>query len=141
MPDYPGLGLPLRQVSEDLYGHYPIGAHGSCYGSASGLLPIRELAMMSIMDRLTDKDDWQKKVFDDEIVSKWREEALAIPDEQFMHLATRDKSQQWDENGKLSVYDDYRFGQVRPLKGIMTTNAFNYVCSGLRLLGYALTLK
>jgi hypothetical protein len=134
MPDYPGLGLPLRHNPQE-NSHYPIGAHGSCRGADSDMLPIRELAMMSIMDRLTDKEDWQKKVFDDEIVSKWREEALAIPDGQFFKLAKRDKSQDWDEDGKLNVRDDWGADDVEPLKGIITTDTFDYVWSILCMLG------
>ena len=33
--------------------------------------------MMAIMDKITDKPDWDRKVFDDTIVHKWRQEALA----------------------------------------------------------------
>jgi hypothetical protein len=141
MPDYPGLVLPLRHNPQEDYVHCPIGAHGSCWGADSELLPIRELAMMSIMDRLTDKEDWHKKVFDDEVVSKWREEALAIPDEHFNKLATRDKSQSWDENGNLNLSDDRYASYVKPLKGIMTTNTFDCVCSVFSVLDYALTLN
>ena len=36
--------------------------------------------MMAIMDKITDKPDWDKKVFDDAIVQKWRLEALATED-------------------------------------------------------------
>jgi hypothetical protein len=91
MPEYPGLGLALRYIPDDNALHYPIGAHGSCQGGQSDLLPVRELAMLSIMDRLTDKEEWHKKVFNDKIVSKWREEALAIPDAYFWKLAISDK--------------------------------------------------
>jgi hypothetical protein len=43
--------------------------------------------MMSVMNTLTDKKDWHKKVFDEKIVAKWREEAIAIPDDYFWDLA------------------------------------------------------
>ena len=33
--------------------------------------------MMAIMDKITDKSEWDKKVFDDTIMQKWRQEALA----------------------------------------------------------------
>jgi len=127
MPNYPGFGLPLRHYPRE-GGHYPIGAHGNCWGANSDIVPIRELAMMSIMDRLTDKDDWHKKVFDDEIVSKWRAEALAIPDEQFCMLAKRDRYQYWDEDGNVNVQDGRDAHDAEPLKGIMTTNTFDCVC-------------
>ena len=35
--------------------------------------------MMRIMDRLTEKPEWHRKVFDDEIAGRWIEEALALP--------------------------------------------------------------
>lgn len=34
--------------------------------------------MMVIMDKITGKPDWDEKVFDDIIVQKWRQGALAI---------------------------------------------------------------
>lgn len=86
---YPGLGLPLRHFEDD--GSYPSGAHTSINGSTTELLYIRELAMLDVMEKLTDKPDWHKKVFDEEIVSKWREEALAIPDDYFRQLAVAGK--------------------------------------------------
>ena len=36
--------------------------------------------MIGLMNRITDKKDWDKKVFDDAISSKWKTEALATPD-------------------------------------------------------------
>lgn len=97
--------------------------------------------MMSIMDHLTDKEDWQAKVFDDGIVSKWREEALAILDEQFCNLAKSDKSQYWDEDGNLNMRDDYGVEHIEPLKSVMNANTFDCVCFLPDKLGYALTLK
>jgi hypothetical protein len=130
MPQYPGLGLELRHNPQDDYGFYPIGAHGSCYGSDSDLLPIRELAMMSVMDKLTDKLDWHKKVFDEGIVAKWRKEALEIPDEEFVGLATSDKYQSWDVDGNLTTQHDgvYNPGE-RGLEGVMDADTFNVVRS------------
>ncbi|KAK6084500.1 hypothetical protein SCUP234_03289 [Seiridium cupressi] len=102
MPDYPGLGLPLRHNRQEDYEHYPIGAHGSCRGADSDMLPVREVAMMSIMDRLTDKE--------------------AIPDEHFWMLATGGKSQLWDDEGELADYPGAN--HVKQLKGIMSTTSF-----------------
>ena len=36
--------------------------------------------MMELMNRITDKKDWDKKVFGDAISSEWKSKALAIPD-------------------------------------------------------------
>jgi hypothetical protein len=93
------------------------------------MLPIREIAMMSIMDKLTDKEKWHEKVFDDTIVSKWREEALAISDEQFESLAKHAKHQSWDEEGNLEIGDDLGPYDEDGLKGIMNVNAFDCVSS------------
>ncbi|KAF8623010.1 hypothetical protein AX15_006568, partial [Amanita polypyramis BW_CC] len=41
------------------------------------LTTLREFAMMGLMNQLTDKPDWNKKVFDDEIANKWKQEALS----------------------------------------------------------------
>ena len=49
--------------------------------------------MMDVMEKLTDKANWHQKVFDEEVVSKWRQEALAIPDEYFWDLALSAKGQ------------------------------------------------
>ncbi|KAK6431278.1 hypothetical protein LTR95_012557, partial [Oleoguttula sp. CCFEE 5521] len=42
-------------------------------------LVIREVAMLAIMDAITDKVSWADKIFDDSIVAKWRDEAMAMP--------------------------------------------------------------
>ncbi|KAF7898749.1 hypothetical protein EAF00_005195 [Botryotinia globosa] len=132
MPDYPGLGLPRRhdpQSLSDDTSHYPIGAHHCCWGATSKLIYVRELAMMSIMDRLTDKKDWHKKVFNEEIVSKWRAEALAIPDEQFWMLAIRDKRQTRNYHGIIHSNHDRL---ERKLENIMNTSTFDCCIEELR---------
>lgn len=127
MPAYPGLGFDLRLNEQSEYGFYPIGAHGSCYGSESDMLPIRELAMMSVMESLTDKEEWHKKVFDDEIVSKWRKETLEIPDEEFWKMAVSGKSQYWDQDGTLHVESDVGSERITPPKGNLDQDTFDCV--------------
>ncbi|KAH7355962.1 hypothetical protein BKA66DRAFT_574864 [Pyrenochaeta sp. MPI-SDFR-AT-0127] len=131
--EYPGLGLPVRHNEQRRYGFYPIGAHGSCYGSDSDLIPVRELAIMDIMEKLTDKEDWHKKVFDEKIVSKWQQEALAIPDEQFWQLATSGKSQFWDDQngGQVQIRDDSS-RWIKKLNGIMNERTFSVCIEELR---------
>ena len=41
------------------------------------LLPVREYTMMELMNRATDKADWDRKVSDTSITAKWKEEVLA----------------------------------------------------------------
>jgi hypothetical protein len=61
---YLGLDLPLRHDHEDRYNeyYYLIGAYSNNRGSLSKLFFVRELAMMHLIDKLTDKPDWHEKV-------------------------------------------------------------------------------
>ncbi len=133
MGKYPGLGLPLRHDDHPGTGLYPIGAHGSCRGATGVLLPVRELAMMSIMERLTDKNDWHRKIFDESIVFKWREEALRIPDRDLWSLATSGKHQIYHEDGSVVVEEGYDPDAMIPLEGIMTESVFECVSSSFAL--------
>lgn len=79
---YPGINLPLRRVEQNYDGEgagvefYRCGSFEGAGGSISELIQVREVAMLLLMDRLTDEPDWNKKVFDDNMVAKWRHEAL-----------------------------------------------------------------
>src|ERR1700712_2343388 len=42
-------------------------------------MTVREVAMLRFMNSITEKPDWNVKVFDEAIVAKWREETMAIP--------------------------------------------------------------
>ena len=129
MHRYPGLGLPLRYNGSDDASFYPIGAHEACKGAKSDLLPVREVAMMNIMEKLTDKHNWDKKVFNDLIVSKWREEALEIPDGDLWDLATSGKYQHYNEDGSVTLRVHYSMQGVLPLRGILTERTFDHVCT------------
>lgn len=66
----PGFGLPVNYRPDERIQNAIIDWSGT-------ILTVRELNMMAIMDKITDKPDWDRKVFDDTIVQKWRQEALA----------------------------------------------------------------
>jgi hypothetical protein len=75
---YPGVNLPLNTSDRFLFDKLPpVYAIGmpQARGATSMILPIREVAMMLIMEKLTDKPNWHEKVFDEAIVQKWRDEA------------------------------------------------------------------
>ncbi|KAF7970375.1 hypothetical protein HWV62_24227 [Athelia sp. TMB] len=44
------------------------------------LTTLREIAMMRFMNEVTDKQEWDRKVFDDTIVAKWKSETLSASD-------------------------------------------------------------
>ncbi|KAM7195412.1 Protein of unknown function (DUF4246) domain containing protein [Rhypophila sp. PSN 637] len=80
---YPGIILGLRETEgKDDDDSYQIAAHSACPGSHADLLQVREVAMMVLMDRLTDKPNWTEKIHDADILAKWRKEAMTSDFEQ-----------------------------------------------------------
>ena len=65
----PGFGLPVNYRPEHYFPTAVLDWSGT-------ILTVRELSMMAIMDRITDMPGWDKKVFDNTIIAKWRQEAL-----------------------------------------------------------------
>lgn len=46
-------------------------------------LTVRETSMLTVMNLLTDKDEWRRKVFDGAIVEHWRKEAVTAKGQGF----------------------------------------------------------
>lgn len=127
---YPGLGLPLRYNPQEEC--YPLGAHNCCASALSDIIYVRELAMMSVMEKLTDKPGWHKKVFDDEIVERWRREALSIPDVDLWNLAIGGKYQCHRTNdGELEVRND-KPSNIKIPEGILSEMSFECCINELR---------
>ncbi|KAI0455134.1 hypothetical protein F5B21DRAFT_514247 [Xylaria acuta] len=115
----PGFGMPLNQLPE-LGEEYFMHAlwHGWRFESAG--LKLREVRMMEFMNQITDKPEWERKVFDEEIVNRWREEAMG-PRVEEMNLdgdvymtekmfdncikELRDKVQEYKDTGLISFLD------------------------------------
>lgn len=88
---YPGIDISLRDHPGRDESHYPVGCHPNVGGIESPILPMREVGMMLLMDKLTDKPDWFKKVFDDKIVEKWRRESQTQSEDGLFAAIMRDK--------------------------------------------------
>lgn len=95
------------------------------------LTTLREFTMLRLMNQLTDKPDWHKKVwkqnpnatiftannhfkqvFDDEIADKWKKEALDTPDIDITQEMVawcidelRYKAKSFEKNGMITVYN------------------------------------
>lgn len=88
MAQYPGWNRDLRWVSQESPAEaidgethvYAIGFHHNCRGAQSSLLLVREVAMMAVMDEITDRPDWYEAVADPAVVAAWTDEFLAVPD-------------------------------------------------------------
>ncbi|KAK7968032.1 uncharacterized protein PG986_002309 [Apiospora aurea] len=128
---YPGINLPLRHYAtgwsqETKQACYPIGVCENAPGATSELLQLREVFMLAVMDRLTDKPDWHRKVFDEAVVAKWRAEALQQPEEGLYRLAVEHVNL-WREpleESKLSPLRRSRY---------MSEKAFDYCIKELRI--------
>jgi len=131
--EYPGMGLPLRfwdplgQHGYEAIGKkqiYPMGVDSGTFRHMSPLVSVREVAMMIVMEALTDKPEWHNKVFDDAIVAKWRKEALAIPDEVFWDQSTSFKTEDPANPDEHPRYVAPALNSV----GLLSEKAFDWVC-------------
>lgn len=67
---FPGFGLPHETTIADQSQLFPLALTG--WGSNG--VTLREQRMLDFINKITDKNDWETKVFNDEIVAKWKEE-------------------------------------------------------------------
>ena len=58
-------------------------------------LTVRERVMIAIMAVLKDKPDWERKVFNDIIVARWRQESMA--ENSVAHIQTEDATAEHDQ--------------------------------------------
>lgn len=92
--------------------------------------------MMAVMDQLTDKPEWYRKVFDDEIVGKWKVEVMAVADDEWMGIAAAPGSDWVGDIRRLHfIREDGRSNMITQERlsvegwGIMSDEAFDYVSS------------
>ncbi|KAL4866602.1 hypothetical protein BDV12DRAFT_172555 [Aspergillus spectabilis] len=76
----PGFNLPLNLPPTDNYVSYQNGFPNALdpydleHSRLDYIVAYREIIMMRVMNAITDKPGWEKKVFDEHIVTKWRAE-------------------------------------------------------------------
>lgn len=117
----PGIDLPLKQES-------PLFTEGQKGNWREVALPltVRERVMIALMAVLKDKPDWERKVFDEVIVGRWRQEALA--ETSVAHVQTEDvvaEDGQQTESGDATLNMDTRARQK-----IISESMFHYVRLG-----------
>jgi len=69
---FPGFGLPVTHKGARGSDKFPLAIDGRW--SSDGVT-LREKRMLDFIGKITDKSGWEAKVFDAEIVSRWRAEA------------------------------------------------------------------
>jgi hypothetical protein len=80
----PSFGLPVSEFPGkqfDPTGHRQRFPHVLADSCDSDGVSVRERRMLQFIDRITDKSEWERKVFDDEIVDRWRAKACLWKDE------------------------------------------------------------
>lgn len=66
----PGFGLPVDHVN--VREAFPNAVEDWALEPAT----VRERTMIAMMDSITDKPEWDRKILDEKIVGKWRQEAV-----------------------------------------------------------------
>ncbi|KAK1225615.1 hypothetical protein PQX77_011442 [Marasmius sp. AFHP31] len=104
----PGFGLPVNTLPEDR----------SCLPNAitswaASNIVVREQTMLTMINEITEKPEWAKKVNDDAIIAKWRKEALGREGVDFSEAMfdyciaeLRDKAAHFDQTGRVIVLDN-----------------------------------
>ncbi|KAJ8073711.1 hypothetical protein PM082_011989 [Marasmius tenuissimus] len=77
----PGFGLPVNNLPESPLIRNRDVSKRLCFPNAitswrASCITVRERTMLAMINEITDKPDWDRKVNDEAIVSKWRNEAL-----------------------------------------------------------------
>ena len=79
----PGSGLPVNHMPENPLDDEGRGRLRFPYAItdwAPHPVTAREQTMVSFISQITEKEDWRRKVFDDTIVSRWKQEKDAVDD-------------------------------------------------------------
>ena len=69
-------------------------------------LTVRELDMIKLMNQITDKPSWDRKVFDDTVTEKWRQEARDAEDLDITEAMLDWVSQVYLINPKISSHGE-----------------------------------
>lgn len=119
----PGFGLPITTWGtsgdgEDDDEENPSKQLSAVKGWQHAVMTNRDRCMLALVNELSDKPDWTRKVFDKAIVEKWKEEALTMGWEKVVEygdmspemvwkgiLELRDKAKFYDEHGFVPVLD------------------------------------
>ena len=74
----PGFGLPIDHLPFETGWPQQAFRCEPCDYAFSERLTAREVAMLRCIDAITDKTDWPRKLYDEQIVNRWKEEVREI---------------------------------------------------------------
>ncbi|KAL0581042.1 hypothetical protein V5O48_000935 [Marasmius crinis-equi] len=113
----PGFGLPVNTLPQRRLWD-PTDSKRLCFPNAitewcaSNIL-VRERTMLAMVNEITDKPEWDRKVNDETIVAKWKSEALGKDGVDFSEAMfdyciaeLRDKASRFTQSGRVAVFDN-----------------------------------
>lgn len=104
MEDRSDLGLPGWDLPLEQHSHLPLASEWF-----ASPLTVRERTMLALMGALKNKSNWDRKVFDEEIVAKWRQEAMEYTPDRTVPATdaedANDPRQSSRENGENINFD------------------------------------
>ncbi|ORY01046.1 hypothetical protein BCR34DRAFT_522221 [Clohesyomyces aquaticus] len=114
----PGFGHPVADMDVDGWDELRF-LHAIENNPCSDGITLRERRMLEFMTQISDKPEWSRKVFDEAIVAKWKEEAVrwdeTIPGNGDLWLSEtmfeccmlelREKADVYEKQGFVSVLD------------------------------------
>jgi hypothetical protein len=71
----------VRRWQKQQGGRIQTGFWTDYWGHNSDMILVHEVAMMQVMERITDKPDWHIKISDDETARQWEQETLDRPND------------------------------------------------------------
>ncbi|KAF4458718.1 hypothetical protein FALBO_14541 [Fusarium albosuccineum] len=111
----PGFGRPLNYTPDGSF-PYLVGNRGNKWKAAT--LTIREVCMLKLMEDITNKPEWWRKINDSAIADKWAKEAIEMPWSEYRDNADftqemaeacmkelRQKEEIYEETGLIPVMD------------------------------------
>lgn len=75
----PGVNMPVDDDGEDTFPSAVVDISAQDHWTSKGVT-LREKRMTAFVSDITDKPEWERKVFDEDIVKKWRAEASESPE-------------------------------------------------------------
>ncbi|KAK1751543.1 hypothetical protein QBC47DRAFT_454790 [Echria macrotheca] len=109
-------------------GEYNSGFRTDYWNAHSDMILVREVAMMQVMETITDKPDWHINIFDHETAMQWEQEALDRSNNHYWRTCSNFHDRCWktdDADGTSSV------GVVEP-PGILDQDVVKWCTAELR---------
>ncbi|KAK4451303.1 hypothetical protein QBC34DRAFT_436837 [Podospora aff. communis PSN243] len=130
---YPGWNRTLywqyeQDDDHDREGKYLSGFRTDYWSTNSDMILVREVAMMQVMELITDKPNWHVDIFDDAIAAQWGKEALQVPNNHYWRTCSNFEEGDW----KVGEDGVARAGSIKEPPGILDEDCVKWCTAELR---------